>query len=202
MSEETLSYFKLEGLYHFTHVDHIHSIFRYGLLSHNRAHNLGLVQHDISSTDVQHRRSQRSIGGMPVHRYVPLYFNPRNAMLFRIAQDFTMKNIVMLRLPCELMMQKGVWFTDGNAASTATLSYSSLNDLAKLDWDCLRAGYWSEYEDGRRKRMAEILIPNKISDSYIKRKSHLFAHDQEVKGRILAKVPNARVTVDRGLFFG
>ena len=202
MSEDSLSYFKLEGLFHFTHVDHIQSIFRHGLLSHENAHKQGLVQHDISSTEVQHRRSQLSIGGMPVHNYVPLYFNPRNAMLFRIAQDFTMKNIVIFRLPCELMKQRGVWFTDGNAASTATMSFSNLNDLTKLDWDCLRAGYWTDFEDGRRKRMAEILIPDKISDSYIKRKSHLFAHDQEVKGRILATVPNARVTVDRVLFFG
>ena len=37
MSEGLLDYYKIDGLYHLTHVDHIQTIFRYGLLSYNIA---------------------------------------------------------------------------------------------------------------------------------------------------------------------
>ncbi len=201
MSEELIGYYKLEGLYHLTHVDHIRNIFRYGLLPHNDAHKYGLVRHDISSTDVQNLRSHRHIGGRSVHDYVPLYFNPKNAMLYQVSQVFTPNDIVVIRLSCNLMLQKGVWFTDGNAANATTLSYDCLEDLDKLDWECIRAGYWTEYVDGRRKRMAEILVPNKISDNYIKRKSHIYVRNQDTKSRILGVIPYARVTIDKGFYF-
>ena len=201
MSEEILDYYEIDSLYHYTHVDHLHTIYKYGLRSHNRAHELGLVQHDISNPDVQDLRAHRLIGGRPLHDYVPLYFNPRNAMLFDVFKKHTLEGIVLLRLPRMLMLQKGVWFTDGNAANTPTLSYDNLEDLDKLDWECIRAEYWTEYEDGKRKCMAEILIPDKISANYIKRKAYLFVENPETQNRIEAILPDARVAVDEGKFF-
>lgn len=201
MSEEILDYYEIDGLYHFTHFDHIQTIFRDGLLSHNNAHELGFVKHDISNTDVQDLRAQRFIGERPLHDYVPLYFNPRNAMLYQIFQEFTLEDIVFLRLSRKLMLQQGVWFTDGNAANTPTQAYNSLEDLDKLDWKCIRAEYWTEYEDGKRKCMAEILVPDKISANYIKRRSYLFVQDQEAKNRIEKVIPSARVYVNDDLYF-
>ncbi len=107
MSEELLDYYEIDGLYQITHVDHIQTIFRYGLLSHNNAHELGLVQHDISNPDVQNWRAKRSIGGRPLHDYVPLYFNPRNAMLFDVLKKHAQEDIVFLRLSRKLMFQRG-----------------------------------------------------------------------------------------------
>lgn len=201
VSEEILDYYEIDGLYHFTHVAHLPSVFNYGLRSHNNAHELDLVQHDISNPDVQDLRAQRFIGGRPLHDYVPLYFNPRNAMLFDVFKKHTLKDIVFLRLSRKLMLQKGVWFTDGNAANFPTLSYDSLDDLNKLDWECIRAEYWNEYEDGKRKCMAEILIPNKISANYIKRKSHIFVENQETRDRVEAILPNVRVAISEDLYF-
>ena len=201
MSEEILDYYGIDGLYHFTHVDHLHTIFRYGLCSHNNAHELGLVQHDISNPDVQDLRTHRRIGGRPLHAYVPLYFNPRNAMLFDVFKKHTLKGIVFLQLPRMLMFQKGVWFTDGNAANSPTLSYDSLEDLDKLDWECIRAEYWTEYEDGKRKCMAEILVPDKISANYIKRKSYLLVQNQETRLLIEEVIPDARAVINEDMYF-
>lgn len=201
MSEEILGYYEIDGLYHLTHIDHVQTIFKDGLLSHNNAHERGLVQHDISNPSVQDQRAIRFIGKRPLHDYVPLYFNPRNAMLFDVFKNRTLKDIVLLRLSRKLMLQKGVWFTDGNAANDPTLFYNKLEDLDKLDWDCIRARYWNDYEDGKRKCMAEILVPDKISENYIKRKSHLFVENQESRNRIEAILPDARVAVDERKFF-
>lgn len=201
MSEEILDYYEIDGLYHFTHVHHVHSIFKNGLRSHSNSHELGLVRHDISNPEVQWLRAQRSIGGRPLHDYVPLYFNPRNAMLFDVFRKHTLVDIVIIRLPRNLLLQKGVWFTDGNAANTPTLSYDRLEDLNKLDWECIQAEYWTEYEDGKRKCMAEILIPDMISANFIKRKSYLFVENQETQNRIEAILPDTRVAVDEDKFF-
>ncbi len=201
MSEEILDYHEVDGLYHFTHIDNIQTIFEFGLHSHNYAHELGFVQNDISNTEVQDLRAKRCVGGRQLHDYVPLYFNPRNAMLYQISRESTPKNIVFIRMSRKLMLQKGVWFTDGNAANTITLSYNCLEDLDKLDWEFIRAEYWTEYEDGKRKCMAEILVPDKISANYIKRKSHLFVQDQETQNRIVAALPYAHVTINRDMYF-
>lgn len=201
MSEEIFDYYEIDGLYHFTHVHHVQSIFKNGLRSHNNSHELGLVRNDISNPEVQRLRSQRSIGGRPLHDYVPLYFNPRNAMLFDVFRNHTLVDIAIIRLPRNLLLQKGVWFTDGNAANTPTISYDRLEDLNKLDWECIQAEYWTEYEDGKRKCMAEILVPDMISANYIQRKSYLFVENQETQNRIEAILPNARVAVDEDKFF-
>ena len=136
-----------------------------------------------------------------MHAYVPLYFNPRNAMLYQVSKKLTPENIVVIRMSRKLMLQKDVWFTDGNAANTKTLSYESLEDLDKLDWDCIRAEYWTDYEDGKRKRMAEILVPNEIPLNYIKRKSHLFVQNKETQKRIEAFLPIACVAVNENIYF-
>lgn len=201
MSVEILDYHGIDGIYHFTHVDHVPSIYKYGLRSHNNSHGLGLVRHDISNPEVQDLRAQRRIGGRPLHDYVPLYFNPRNAMLFDVFRKHTLEDIIIIRLPRNLMLQKGVWFTDGNAANTPTLSYNRLEDLDKLDWECIRAEYWTEYEDGKRKRMAEILVPDKISANYIIRKSYLFVQNQETKLLIEEVIPDVRAVIKEDLYF-
>ena len=90
---------------------------------------------------------------------------------------------------------------NGNATNTATLSYDSLEDLDKLDWECIQAEYWTEYEDGKRKCMAEILVPDKISANYIKRKSHLFVQNQETQNRIEAVLPDAHVAINEDIYF-
>ena len=201
MSEEIFDYYEIDGLYHFTHVNHLQTIYLEGLYSHNIAYQREVVQHDISNYDVQDLRAQRIIGGRPLHDYVPLYFNPRNAMMYDVFKNHTLVDIVLLRLPRKLLLQKGVWFTDGNAANTPTSSYDSLEDLDKLDWDCIRAEYWRDYEDGKRKCMAEVLVPDMISANYIKRKSYFFVENQETQNRIKAILPDARVAVDEDKFF-
>ena len=202
VSEEILDYYRIDGLYHITHLEHIRTIIRDGLLSHNSAHQRDVVQHNISNTEVQELRAQRLIGERPLHDYVPLYFNPRNAMLYRILKELTPKNfVVVIRISRKLMLRKEVWFTDGNAAIRKTRPYNNLEDLDKLDWECIRATHWKDYDEGVRKCMAEILVPDKISANFIKRRSNFFVQDQEAKTRIVRAIPSAKVTIDKYMFF-
>ena len=162
------SRYGIDFLYHFTHVDNMPSIREHGLLSHNAAQQAGLVSADISDPNVQERRRNISLlGGQPLHDYVPLYFNPRNPMLYvrRGIQD----HLVILFFDRELLVQDGVVFTDGNAASAPTNFFNDVSRLADLDWDCIRAEYWNDYQDGIRIRCAEVLVPDAIPFTKIQR---------------------------------
>ena len=78
-------------------------------------------------------------------------------------------DICLLEISLDILNKKEFIFTDGNAASHSTCFYNKLDDLDILPWDVLNNGYWSDYEDGRRKKCAEFLIYPRIDSKYIKR---------------------------------
>lgn len=157
-----LSDYGVEYIYHMTHIKNLPGILKYGLLPHGNSHQ----RTDISNQDVNRRRSRRDpIYGKRIHNYVPFYFSPRNAMLYA---QYNEDDIVILKLDADLLYGEGVLFTDGNASSNVTEFYDDLSDLDVLDWRCIRARYWNDYSDGRRKKMAEVLVPKKVKKRNIK----------------------------------
>lgn len=148
----------VDYLYHMTHIDNLKSILQFGILSHNRAHKKGLLAKDISDRTVNSRR-------IKIHNYVPLYFNPKNPMLYR--RKNIQDELVILCVNRELLFSDKVVITDGNAASTSTNFYKSISDLRKIDWNIIRSEYWSDFVDGKRIRCAETLIPENISPANI-----------------------------------
>ena len=171
-----------EHLYHMTHIDNLSSIMSYGLLSHNRAHRDRAVT-DISDRNVNERRAQFSIGGKPLHDYVPLYFNPKNPMLYRRRE--IQDDIAILAVSRQALFWRGVWFTDGNAASNDTEFYNDLNDLSRLDWNCIWDEYWNHHYDGTRKRCAEVLVSNVIYPQWIEA---IIVRDTAARAAVLRRV--------------
>ena len=180
-----------------TSVDNLISIIENGLLSHNRAHREGYVTRDISLQEVNDRRRFKSVYGRPLHGYVPLYFNPRNPMLAyrRAMQD----SIAILYLDKSLLFQDETVFTDGNAANNATAFYSDLQDLDKLDWQCINfpGNNWTRFEgsrqvtflENRRKRCAEVLIPEisppqHVEQIAVRTQETLLALDENIKRQV------------------
>ena len=72
------------------------------------------------------------------------------------------KDLAILYIDCTVADYSGVLFTDGNAASGATEFYDDFNKLNELDLEVLKADYWISFEDGKRKRCAEVLVPDAI----------------------------------------
>ena len=167
LTDDQYRQYRINYLYHFTHVDNIASIRLLGIMSHNRAHNRGHVTRDISNQEVNSIRSRRKAFGKPLHDYVPLYFTPRNPMLY--ARKDVQDEIVILCLRKELICREGSIFTDGNAANGPTNFFNNIGELDRLDWECIRSDRWDEFPDGRRKRCAEVLVPNFISFYDIRR---------------------------------
>lgn len=164
-----IQYRRLRYLYYIVHKDNIASVLASGaLLCRSRALAAG-IPYDISNLEVNQRRSGKidSIQRRPLHDYVNLYFRARNPMLY--ARRQLQSDLVVLCVDRRLLKEPGVVFTDGNAASSATRFFYNLGDLKELDWDCLEADYWNDFDDGKRTRCAEVLVPGSVPLSRVER---------------------------------
>src|SRR5690606_35259885 len=166
--EETLENYKIEYVFHMTEVSNLKNIIQHGLLSHNEAHSKGLNKTDIALQDVNQRRAnKRPIYGISLHDYVPMYFNPKNPMLYRRKQ--IQDNIVILAIDRRVIYQDKSIFSDGNAASDSTKFFNNLSDLIRLNWHCIKNEYWNDYDDGKRIKCAETLTHPRIPVKYVKK---------------------------------
>ncbi|AVI62978.1 DarT ssDNA thymidine ADP-ribosyltransferase family protein [Halomonas sp. GFAJ-1] len=156
------------SLWHITSRENVATILGRGLMSRHLMQQSGLAMVDISDATVQDYRVAKGIrNGLSLHDYVPLYLRAQNPMLFcRRAYNRT---LCLLEIDISAWLQQGVLFTDGNAASLNTCFYERLSDLRFLDWDALNATYWTNVPDGKRKRCAEVLVPNRLPARFILR---------------------------------
>ena len=150
-------FYNIKALYHMTHIDNFDAIFRNGLLPHGNRYQ----SQDISDKQVNSLRNREEpIYGKAIHSYVPFYINPKNAMLYKRKE---MQNeIVILEFSKELLFTTNSIFTDGNASSRNTNFFNNIQDLDRLDWSCLNDNSWYNHVDGRRRRMAEVLVRDSV----------------------------------------
>ena len=153
--------YQITHLYHLTHIKNLRSIRNLGLLSHNRAHDQTDPM-DIADPEVIARRSGRrdTVFDRPLHDYVPLYFMYTNPMLSKRRE--MQSELAILCISKSALLFDGAVFTDGNAASGDTRFFGDCRHLDQLDWACIRAPYWPDFPDGKRKRCAEVLVPDRL----------------------------------------
>jgi len=165
---QQLGNFGINYLHHMTHKDNLEKILQVGLKSHNYARKNNLMQRDIANKDVNDRRNRiELIHNRSLHDYVPLYFNPKNPMLYtrKDSQD----NIIILAIDKMLICAENSIFTDGNAANNPTKFFNDTSSLTQINWECIHAEYWSGFADGKRERMAEVLVYPDIPVEYIQK---------------------------------
>ena len=145
-----------------------------GILSYNlkaKLPDLQDVSASIADPFVNTRRHGRQVGGQDLHDYVPLYWATHTPMQYVVThkrllpQDdlafFVLNAVRVLALP-------GVWSTDGNAASSETAFYEGAGALPFLDWQILATPNCWSYAY-KRKKCAEVLVPNRIGPELIRR---------------------------------
>ena len=147
-------------LYHMTHIDNLPSILRRGLMAHGN----NFQKEDISNQEVNARRSRKEpIFGKRIHEYVPFYFNPKNAMMYRNRHN----DIVVLAYSTKLLYQEGVIFTDRNASTNSVRFYQHLYNLKRLDWKEIFSTNWYHSTETKQKMMAEVLVPFTINMDFL-----------------------------------
>jgi TPR repeat protein len=170
---DTFQEFGIDALYHITHIDNVEDILNNGILSHTKAHK-GFNPEDISMPEAQQYRVKKEpIYNHSIHDYAPLYIQPKNPMLFVLKEK--QSDLCILEVDINILRSDKFLFTDGNAASKATKFYKSSSDVNKIPIKVLEADYWNDFEDGKRKRCAEVLIHSSIPTKYINT-IHCFNH--------------------------
>ncbi len=190
-------------LHYIAPLENLASILDIGILSHYKAKFIPHVS--IALPSVQAHRARKPVpGGTNLHQYVNLYFNAFNPMLSKRRDD--RERIAVLAIHPEVLDLPGVFITDGNAASEATV-FSSPDEqgLSLLSYRELHSTYWTskfrneeeQEEDGRR-RCAEVLVPDHIHRSFINR---LYCANEGVKARIITLGCTLEIVEDAEMFF-
>lgn len=194
--EIALNYFKIDYIYHMTHLKNIKSILKNGLLSHNNK----FAQVNIDNPDVNSLRNYlEPIYNKNVQEYVPFYFNPKNAMLY--VNRHIQRDIIILAFDRKLIHQEGSIYTDGNASIGNTKFYNKLEDLKNLNWECINAKYWNDIKDGKRTRMSEVLVFNHVPIEF---NLKIYCSNKGTKSYLdtfISKYTNIDVEVNKNLFF-
>ena len=160
-------------LYYIAHKDNLKSILKNGILSHNQAEkwsfkNWITKRKNIYDPGIIKIREKIEFNGYSLWDYANIYFQARNPMLYRVIKEFGSNNIVLLEINADIIDKKGVGITDGNASVDGTKFFDDINKGLKiLDKKLFDKGYWIGLEDGKRKIMAEVLIPNHIRKEHI-----------------------------------
>lgn len=163
---------KLRGLYYITHIDNLPSILKRGILCHRRVEEEKIDFTAIYDSEIVASRKEKKVGeGKNLWDFVNLYFQPRNAMLYRVIFFSSVKpeDIIIIGLRSNIMEQKNIFVTTGNAASpnTEILSSSEARQHLKSIREKADKEWWTPMDGSKREMMAECLVPELVEPEYI-----------------------------------
>ncbi|KAA0443932.1 MAG: DUF4433 domain-containing protein [Candidatus Thioglobus sp.] len=164
---------EINSLYYICHINNLASILKNGLLSHNSVQTL--TPETIYDKDIINRR--KDIKPNPEKNetlwdFTNLYFNARNAMLYRVIHEQKAKNIVIIQFKKSILdyaKKHNGLISIGNAAhseSSFKQIEEGLKQLKKI-WSVWNKEYWNKSDGSKRLMMSELLIENKIGAEYI-----------------------------------
>lgn len=186
---------KASDLYYITHIDNLPSILKLGILSHSRMEKEGVQRRPIYDPSIVNRRRDKAVpSGGSLWEYANLYFQPRNAMLFRVVAENSAENIAVLSLRPSILGREDIFITDGNAASDETEFYSAsdgLNQLLEIRRQADRE-FWSAETGSKRRLMAECLVPGQVDASLIQ---GIYVASPDMVERVKALLPGSGIPV-------
>lgn len=150
--------------HHMTHMNNLRPILRAGEL---RSYNLmrGQSYHNLANEDVQLGRAAIVVSASqrPLHDYVPLYLGFKTPMV--AINQIHNEDLLFLRFSLDVLAAPGSVLCDGNARSNTSKFYL-FNDpdvFSNLDVAAIRSVKYARDPELKRKKQAEVLIPDKLS---------------------------------------
>ncbi|HKB91087.1 MAG TPA: DUF4433 domain-containing protein [Opitutaceae bacterium] len=186
----------VEELHYISPIANVPSILKHGILSHHLADKMD--HRSIAMPEIQDRRRTKQVpGGRRLHDYVNLYFEARNPMLSKVRARNSA--ICILAVGPDVLKKPGVVITDQNAASDYVRFYNTLDGLATINKETLRARSWIHTDQIEKwkhasAKCAEVLVPDKVEspcvrEAYVANETALEAFrklEVSLKVRILA----------------
>ena len=189
-----------------THRDNLAHVLKYGLVTkvHKNASidfvSIGSLEIiDVRSTTMVKVKGYGNIGD-----YVPFYFTPRSIMLYNIVTGYyapkvprrNKEEIIVIRCLIENLAKQSKWFfTDGQANDGETSHYNDLNNIDKIDWDCIQKSDFSKSDgkyDRQRRYQAEFLVHDSVPVDLFE---SICVYNEEMKNWTEQKLKEAGVII-------
>lgn len=158
-----LEEYGITSFWYFARIENLDSILEHGILPKNQVEQRRLHFYSFAEESVQKRRHYKQIKlsngqKFTVHDLVPVYLCPKTPTLSARRED--QYRLIFTRIQSAILLDDGVEFafTDGNAAHSKTKFFVNLSQLSELPWEVIKAHYWNDLPDGKRKRSSEFLI--------------------------------------------
>lgn len=192
----------ITNLYYICHLDNLTSILQHGLLSHNKVqkHNPKTI---YDKGIISLRKKIKPNGKQTLWDFANLYFNARNAMLYRVIHEQTMDNIVIIQFKKSVLdyaKKHNSYISIGNAAHTES-SFETITTglkLLKKIWKNWHQEYWNEFDASKRLMMSELLIENNIPAEYI---DSIYVASETIGNKIKKLTNFDNVINEANLFF-
>ena len=160
----------IRELFYITHIDNLSSILSLGVYSHEKIKDREVHSTPIYATNIVTRRGKKTTpNGRNLWSYANLYFQPRNAMMYRVVHEKGYANLAVVGIKTNILTENDVYITDGNAAHDSTQFYPPNKglDVLKKQWSIIQNQWWNRDDGSKRKIMAECLIPNQVNPDNI-----------------------------------
>ena len=190
-----MSKLDIRELYYITHKDNLPSILARGVLSHAKMEAEGICPTPIYDTDIGSRRREITAPDKrSLWSYANLYFQPRNAAMYRLVHEKDPKNLAVVGVDLKVLTEQGVFITDGNAAHETTQFYYPIKGLEVLrqQWSIIRSNWWNRDDGSKRKIMAECLIPEHVKPEYIQ---NIYVASNSERDAIEKNIGDANISV-------
>jgi hypothetical protein len=175
-----------------------------GILCHRLAERTAQGYVSVADHEVQARRAGKRIWlgryYRRLHDYANLYIDARNAMLFVLLQT-GQGDLTVLAIDPAVLDLRGVVIADRNAASLGPRFLPSAQGIDALDEAVVTAERWTDSPDARQRRMAEVLVPSRVSPSFIR---GAYVPDEDAAQRLQAHLGSRAlpIRIHPWLFFG
>ncbi|HEX6674206.1 MAG TPA: DarT ssDNA thymidine ADP-ribosyltransferase family protein, partial [Actinomycetes bacterium] len=161
---------RIQELHYITDMANVGSILARGNLSRRLAGRTLESHVSVASEDVQARRASKRVwvveSSRALHSYANLYVHARNAMLYTLLKQHR-GDLTVLSVHSAVLDLDGVIVADRNAASFAQFLPAD-EGIAALDEDVVLARWWHESLEARQRRMAEVLMPDRVPPAFIR----------------------------------
>lgn len=178
-------------LYYITHIDNIASILERGILSHYNMEKMEIDYTPIYDREIVLSRQAIKINGdKSLWFFANLYFQPRNAMLYKVISDRSYEEIAIFGINLTILNRNDVYITDGNAASLSTVIWpikEGKKFIATIR-ECVNKEWWAISDDSKRQLMAECLVPEKVDLNYI---STIYVATESIRDKLKMKIGDA-----------
>lgn len=161
-----------------THIENIPHILKHGI-THSESQHKNKAYKPIGDGSLISRRNSFSVpNGKTLGDYIPFYFGSRMPMLYVIQKGFngvtpvSPEQIVYCMSSVQKMIDLDLEFvfTDGHAVDALSTFYNPSNAHqieTLLDFKAIKAQWWNEDLDLKRRKEAEFLIQNDVPSEAI-----------------------------------